>query len=94
MEKTFMALMGTSKNKTVVEKKGEYDSKNHVFYCVDNDVWSASDEFTGTLLVNGKTSKKECEQSVKAIEQKLKEFRNSEKYLQGVIAYRELKGDL
>ena len=94
MEKEFMALVGTSESKSVVKKKGEYDSKTHVFYCNDNDVWSASDEFTGTLLVNGKTSKKECEQSVKAIEQKLKDFRNSEKYLQGVIAYRELKGDM
>lgn len=93
MKKEFYALMGYNGKKTLEKREGDYDSTLGVFYSKTKDGWCATDEYTGTSLIVAKTTKKECQEALKTILPKVKELRNGEKYLQGVINYREMLED-
>ena len=85
--------MGYKDEKKLVKKEGDYDSKMNVYYHKESNGWAATDEFTGSSILVAKSTKKELQDGLSAITGKLKEFRNSEKYLQSVINYREMLED-
>ena len=90
MKKEFYAVMGYQGKKSLEKREGDYDETYQVYYSKTKDGWCATDEFTGTSLVVAKSTKKECQEGLKAIIDKVKEVRQGEKYLTGVINYREM----
>lgn len=93
MKKEFYELMGYKDAKKIVKKEGDYDSSLNVYYHKESNGWAATDEYTGSSILVAKNTKKELQDGLKAIWGKLTEFRNSEKYLQSVINYREMLED-
>ena len=93
MKKELFELMGYKDEKKLVKKEGDYDSSLNVYYHKESNGWAATDEYTGSSILVAKNTKKELQDGLKAIWGKLTEFRNSEKYLQSVINYREMLED-
>lgn len=93
MKKEFMALLENKTHKSIEKREGDYDAKYNVFYYKANDGWSATDEFSGRLIVFGKKTKKECQDALKPIIEKLNEKRCGDGYLEWVINYQEMLED-
>ena len=90
MKKEFYELMCYKDAKKIVKKEGDYDSNLNVYYHKESNGWAATDEYTGSSILVAKNTKKDVQDGLKAILNKLTEFRNSEKYLQSVINYQEM----
>ena len=73
------------------KREGEYDAKYHVFFSKDDKGWSATDEFTGAYLGVTKPTKKEAQEALKLVSEKIDELRSSEKYLHMAVNFNELK---
>lgn len=93
MKKVFYALMGFKDKKTLERKEGDYDDKLGVYYTKEKNGWTVTDGYSGSSIVVGKATKEECKKALSGAMAKLKEIRNSEKYLQNVINYREMVDD-
>lgn len=93
MKKVFYALMGFKDKKTLERKEGDYDEKLGVYYTKEKTGWTATDGYSGSSIVVGKDTKEECKKALSGAMEKLKEIRNSEKYLQNVINYKEMVDD-
>lgn len=93
MKKVFYALMGFGADKKLERKEGEYDSKLGVYYTKESNGWTATDSYSGSSIVVKKATKEECKKALGEAMPKLKEIRNSEKYLQNVINYNEMVDD-
>ena len=87
----FETLMSINGDVKVERCEGEYDSKFGVYYDKTDNGWRATDKYTGRAIASKKATKKECQNSMKAVIEQLNAKRNEEKYLQAVINFNELK---
>lgn len=93
MKKEFYALVGYKNEKKLVKKEGDYDSSFGVYYHKESNGWSVTDAYSGSSLVVGQSTKKDAQTQLEKVKDKIKEIRNGEKYLQGVINYNEMLED-
>ena len=93
MKKEFYALLSDGNGKQLVKKEGDYDAASGVFYHKESDGWTVTDSYSGSVLPITKPTKKEAQNAFNNIKDKIKEIRNGEKYLQGVINYQEMLDD-
>lgn len=93
MKKEFYALVGYKDEKKLVKKEGDYDSVFGVYYHKENNGWAVTDAYSGSSLVVGHSTKKDAQAQLEKVKDKIKEIRNGEKYLQGVINYNEMLED-
>ena len=93
MKEMFATLIINNGTYTTERQEGEYDSKTDMYYDKTKDGWRATDKYSGMALVSGSSTKKECQEKVSQMVSKLKEYRNTEKYLQTVINFEELLED-
>lgn len=94
MKEMFETLMSINGDVKVEKCEGEYDSQYGVYYDKTKDGWRVTDKYTGRAIATKKSTKKECQASMKAVINQLNEKRNEEKYLQAVINFNELKDEL
>ena len=90
MKKEFYSLKGTELEK----HEGEYDAKNGVYFYKADTGWKAIDSYSGSSIVIKMPTKEECKKELAKIMPKVKEVRQSEKFLKGVVNYQEMLEDI
>lgn len=94
MKKEFYALKTYDGKKELVKQEGDYDSKYGVYYLKEDKYWKAVDSYSGASIVIKKATKKECQESLKAVYKQVEMVRNGEKFLQSVVNYNEMLEDV
>lgn len=88
MKENFNILLTNGAGITI--GNGEYDAKTQTYLDKTDNGWRATDKYTGTVVVFGKSTKKECQEALSELSEQLIKMRNGEKYLKGAIDFKEL----